>query len=71
MGRPKLPDRVTLTVRISPELMQRIDAAVLDLQLGGESALTKGALVERLLISGVVQVEEARRDKRQLLLATL
>ena len=66
MGRPKLQDRVTLTVRISPKIMQQIDAAVTTLQDAGESSLTKGALVERMLMFSLMQMEEDKRSKKQM-----
>lgn len=68
MGRPKLRERVTMTVRISPQIADRINKAVTEMQDAGESSLTKGALVERLLISALLQLEEQRRSKRQLIL---
>lgn len=69
MPRPKLPARVPMTVRISPKLMERIDNAVADLQESGESSVTKGGFVERLLIAALQQIEDDKRDKKQLRLS--
>lgn len=68
MTRPQQPDRVSLTVRISPKVMQRIASAVSELQNSGESTLTKNALVERILLSGLTQLEKESEvtNKRQL-----
>lgn len=64
MGRPKLPDRVALTLRISPKIMEKIDTALLDLQESGESSLSKNGFVERLLISALQQYEAEQRDHK-------
>lgn len=69
MPRPKLPERVSMTVRISPKLMEKIDTAVADLQESGESSVTKGGFVERLLIAALQQIEEDKRDKKQVRLS--
>ena len=69
MTRPKQPERVVLTVRISPKVMERIDASVSQLQEFGESTLTKNGLVERMLLAGLLQIEaQAASNKKQLML---
>lgn len=69
MPRPRLPARVSITVRISPKLMDMIDEAVEDLRESGESSVTKGGFVERLLIAALNQIEEDKRNKKQLRLS--
>lgn len=64
MGRPKLPDRVSLTLRISPKISEKIDTALQDLQESGESSLSKNGFVERLLISALQQYEAEQQHQK-------
>lgn len=69
MGRPKLPDRVSLTLRISPKISEKIDSALQELQESGESSLSKNGFVERLLISALQQYEAEQHDHKSVRLS--